>query len=278
MRAQTSSFALALLIALAGAPASAEEGQPDYAAAKRHYKAGQQQLQTDHYAEAIVEFRKAYEITKDGLVMGKVAEAFARAGDFENALAAIKTYRSSASLSAADQTSADALIKEYEKAVKEGRSKHLVLPGEVVEKPPEQPKPEAPTPPPPPEQPHKTRRLWTWVAAGTAGALAITALVLGLNAQSKYDELKDQCQDHCFDRQSDIDSVRSRAIATDVLWGVAAAAAVTSVVLFFVEGRQIKKETKEPGGSDEEETTTRRFQLNPIMRSGRYGLNAGFRF
>jgi len=40
----------------------------------------------DRYADAIVEFKKAYEITKDGLVMGQIAEAFAKAGDYESSL------------------------------------------------------------------------------------------------------------------------------------------------------------------------------------------------
>jgi len=259
----------------AAAPVRAEETKPDYAAARRHFKSGQQLLQTDRYGEAVVEFKQAYEITKDGLVMGKVAEAYARAGDFENALAAMKLYRDS--LPEGERGAADSQIKDYEKAFKEGRSKHLVLPGEQVEKAPESSPTEATTPPPVPEQaPRKSRRLWTWVAAGTAGALAISALVLGLNDQSKYDELKDKCANSCEAFQSDIDSVETRAIATDVLWGTAAAAAITATVLYFVEGRSVHKE-KEPGSEVEEEVTSR-WQLTPVMGGGRYGISAGLRF
>jgi len=269
---------LLFIVALA-APirARAEEGaKPDYAAAKKHFKSGQQALQGERYGEAVVEFRKAYEITKDGLVMGQVAEAFAKAGDFENALAAIKVYRES--LAEGERASADALIKDYEKAVQEGRSKHLVLPGEKVEKP--EPKPDeggatAPTPPPE-DKPARKGRLWTWITLGAAGALALSALVVGLNAQSRFDELSDSCKPSCA--TSDVDSVKTRAIAADVLWGTAAAAAVTATILFFVEGRSTRTE-KEPGEGGEEETVSkRRFRLTPVVGTGRYGLNAGFQF
>jgi tetratricopeptide (TPR) repeat protein len=258
------------------APARAEEGKPDLGAAKRHFKAGQEFLQMDRFADAIVEFKKAYEITKDGLVMGQVAEAYAKAGDYETALESLKVYR--AALEAGERGPADDLKKEYEKAVKEGRSKKLVLP---TEKPKVEPKPDETTPPVKPEEkPKRKGRLWTWIMAGTAGAVALSALVIGLNAQSKFDELSDTCKPRCAD--SEVDSVRSRAIAADVLWGVAGAALITAGVLFFVEGRSsVAGEQKAPGEGDESEETVsmkRRLRISPVVGAGRYGINAGFRF
>ncbi len=253
--------------------AAAEEAKPDYAAAKAHFKSGQEHLKAERYGEAVAAFKKAYEITKDGLVMGQVAQAYAKAGDFENALAAIKVYREA--LAEGERGPADTLIKEYESAVKEGRSKKLYLPGEAPPKV-EEPKTEPTTPPPPPpeEKPKRKGRFFTWIAAGAAGALALSALVVGLNAQSKFDELSDTCKPTCA--ESEVDSVKTRALVADVLWGTAAAAAVTATVLFFVEGRKGGSDKKDPT-EVEEESVSRRLQLSPIVGRG-YGVSAGLRF
>jgi len=267
---------LVLLALVAPAHAQEEAQKPDFAAAKRHFKAGQEFLQMDRYADAIVEFKKAYEITKDGLVMGQVAEAFAKAGDFEAALDALKVYRGA--LPEGERSAADELKKEYEKAVKDGRSKKLVLPSE---QPKVQPKDETPAPTKPEEKTRRKGRLWTWIAAGTAGALALSALIVGLNAQSKFDDLNNTCKPACPD--SEVDSVRSRAIAADVMWGLAGAAAVTSVVLFFLEGRSAaaaseQKAPGEDGGGDEETVSKRKIRFTPVVGVGTYGMGAQVRF
>jgi hypothetical protein len=106
------------------------------------------------------------------------------------------------------------------------------------------------------------KHFWTWIAAGAAGALALGALVVGLNAQAKFDELEDLCAPGC--PQSDTDSVKTRALASDVLWGTAAAAAVTAGILYFVEGRSKKKE--------------RNVMVAPMIGGGRLGLGASMRY
>jgi hypothetical protein len=53
MRASLPSLGLLLVMVMAGAPAGAEEAKPDYAAAKRHFKNGQQLLQIARHAEAM---------------------------------------------------------------------------------------------------------------------------------------------------------------------------------------------------------------------------------
>jgi hypothetical protein len=164
--------------------------------------------------------------------------------------------------------------------VKEGRSQKLVLPSE---QPKLQPKDDTTPPTKPEDKPRRKGRLWTWIAAGTAGALALSALVVGLNAQSKFDDLNNSCKPRCAD--SEVSSVRTRAIVADVLWGTAAAAAVTSVVLFFVEGRAAAASTgdqkapgEDGGGGDEETVSKRRIRFAPVVGVGNYGLSAHIRF
>jgi tetratricopeptide (TPR) repeat protein len=248
--------------------------------AKTHFKAGQAFLQMERYAEAIEEFNQAYEITQDKLVMGQVANAYEKAGDYEAALKAMELYREA--LPEGDRGSADGFITKYKKAIAEGKSKKLTLPSEQ--------KPVAPVKMaeneeeraiPPAEEPEeeggKSKRFYTWIAAGAAGALALSALVVGLNAQSKYDELSDTCKPNC--PQSDVDSVETRALVTDILWGTAAAAAVTAGVLYFLEGRKLKGEERStPVEGEDEEEVMNRVRVTPVVGGGTFGVGANVRF
>ena len=270
--------------------------------AKKAFKTGQRLLKRKQYAGAIVEFRKAHEITHDGLVMGQVALAFEKAGDYRRALEALRTYRGA--LPQSDRGSVDEMVARYEQRIAAGKSKHLRLPGEPepVAAPPPTPAP-APvvaTPLPPatpalpkkalePDAPRPRKRLWTWIAAGTAGAFAVGAIVMGLNANSKFDELDGGCgkTGSCTDDQ--VSSVRSRAVATDILWGTALAAGVTAGVLFFLEGRgsaaraeeadMPRRRRPEPkDAEDEDSDLLKDFRLSPLVGGGTFGLGASFRY
>jgi ribosomal protein L12E/L44/L45/RPP1/RPP2 len=116
--------------------------------------------------------------------------------------------------------------------------------------------------------------------------------VVGLNAQSKYDELADECKPVCAN--SEVDSVRTRALVTDILWGTAAAAAITAGVLFFVEGPSggAESDTEPEEGYEEEgeeeedddeddeddEEWSQRIHIAPVVGGGTYGLGAEIRF
>lgn len=300
-------IALAVVLCTIAGPAAAED-TPDYEAAKRHFKLGRTFLAAANierswsslcYAEAINEFQRAYEITKDGLVMGQVAVAYEKGGDYEGAKRAMLIYREA--LPEGERASADPIIKKYDEAIAAGRSKPLAKPlAKPLVKPAEPTTPAAsptsmksgdPAVADKPVAPADTdpnsakpaeatpagadpfavesagaeeepKHFWTWIAAGAAGALALGALVVGLNAQAKFDELEDLCAPGC--PQSDVDSVKTRALASDVLWGTAAAAAVTAGILYFVEGRSNKKE--------------RTVQIAPMVGGGRLGLGASARF
>jgi tetratricopeptide (TPR) repeat protein len=277
---------VARLIALFafGLPAivAAQEGKPDFAQAKKHFKSGQAFVQMERYADAVVEFKKAHAITKDDLVMGQVAMAYEKAGDYEAALAAITVYRRA--LPAGERASVDAMIQKYKKMIKEGRSTKLVLPGEEPVKPAVKRPDAEETPPPEPEEGEETGRrgrFYTWIAAGAAGALALSALVVGLNAQSKYDELKGTCGATKTCDPDEADSVHTRAVVADVLWGTAAAAAITAGVLFFLEGRSMEEDKRDPmEGDDEEEEPefSQRIRISPLVGGGTYGIGAKLDF
>lgn len=118
------------------------------------------------------------------------------------------------------------------------------------------------------------KRFYTWIAAGGAAALALSGLVVGLNAQAKYDELEENCAPVCS--QDRVDSVKTRALVADVLLGVAAGAAVTAGVLYFLEGRggEEKAASREQG----RRTATRRLNVTPVAGGGTFGLSADIKF
>ncbi len=302
-------------------PAQAEEAKPNLAEAKAAFKAGAKALKSKDYVTAVKSFKKAFEITQDGLVMGQVATAYEKAGDFEAALEAIEVYK--ASLPTKDQASVDSLIKKYRAKIRAGKSKKLEIPEEqpaeptLAAPPPAEVKPAAPPSAPaegstevvegqtetqvegagdagapPADQAaasgeaataeasadaagteEKPKRFYTWIAAGGAAALALSGLVVGLNAQSKYDELDDRCAPGCSD--SDVDSVKTRALVADVLFGVAAGAAITAGVLYFLEGRDAA------GSAPAQEQAARqqkRLRFTPVAGASTFGLNADMRF
>ncbi len=87
----------------------------------------------------------------------------------------------------------------------------------------------APTPPPP----GKKGRVWTWVAAGIGGAALIGGGVFGgLAAQAKGEFDDEEWAGPAADLG---DTVDSRAMTANILFGVGGAALVAAVVLFFVE-------------------------------------------
>lgn len=278
---------LSLLIALVvfGLPtvAAAQEGKPNFAQAKKHFKSGQAFVQMERFADAVVEFKKAHAITKDDLVMGQVAMAYEKAGDYEAALAAITVYRKA--LPEGERASVDEMIMKYKKMINDGRSQKLVMPGEEPVKPAVT-EPDTGEKTPEYEDDEETGRrgrFYTWIAAGAAGALALSALVVGLNAQSKYDELKGTCGATQTCDPDEADSVHTRAVVADVLWGTAAAAAVTAGVLFFLEGRSSAREdTRDPmEGDDEEEEEpdlSQRIRISPLVGGGTYGIGAKLDF
>jgi hypothetical protein len=73
--------------------------------------------------------------------------------------------------------------------------------------------------------------------ATTAG-LGIAAIIAGVTANARYDELQSSCgkaPSGCT--EAEIDSVKTRVTITNVLWVMSGAAAVTSGVLFYVDAR-----------------------------------------
>jgi len=314
-----------------------------FAAAKKNFRQGRKFLSEKRYGEAVVAFRKAYEITSDGLVMGQVALAYEKAGDYRGALKAYEVYRDA--LPKRKQRGARIKIRKCKHMIKRGKSKRLAIPEEQKPAPlvpgNKAPKPvlantkgqntkaaapkgavKAVTPTKADQgqagaasagtkthegkvakgatvakagkgqastdngesqgtvpatlmaESTEGKRFYTWIAAGGAAALALSGLVVGLNAQSKFDELDESCAPTCSPDQ--VDSVNTRALVADVLLGVAAGAAVTAGVLYFLEGRWNHQEKASAGSRHR--LLGRRVIVTPVAGRGTVGLSADITF
>ena len=125
-------------------------------------------------------------------------------------------------------------------------------------KPVEKPKPVAHSvkqPVKPIATPHPRKRLWTWIALGTGGALLVTGAITGGLALSAADSAQ-------TDSDDDASQAKTLGAVTDVLLIAGGAAVVTGVVLFFLEGK-----------SDE-----RRAMIAPAVTPTFAGASASFRF
>lgn len=97
----------------------------------------------------------------------------------------------------------------------------------------------------------KRGRLWTWVAAGSAVALAGVGIGFGLWAQSGYDEYVEVASTGTRARYDTLkDAVPMRATVSTIGFATAGALAVTAAVLFFLEprGESPVKAGISPGG------------------------------
>lgn len=87
------------------------------------------------------------------------------------------------------------------------------------------------------------KRLWTWVAAGTAGALAITGATL-MGVGYADDREAQRIADRSSTEETPYNKVKrfedksqKEKIAGGVMLGVSGAAAVTAIVLYFIEAQ-----------------------------------------
>ena len=78
-----------------------------------------------------------------------------------------------------------------------------------------------------------------WAGLAATVALGAGAVVTGLGASHRYDELHGSCgqrPEGCA--TSDVNDVKSRALTANLLWAAAGIGAVTTGVMFYVNTRE----------------------------------------
>jgi hypothetical protein len=126
----------------------------------------------------------------------------------------------------------------------------------------------APAPPPasPPAEATKgVNRAPAFVAFGLGGAAAIGAVITGLVAKGKYDDAEATCKPTCSD--DIVGSIRTTALVSDILTGVAVASVGVGAILFLTAG---------PSATDSAARPTPSFSGGLGPRGGR--IEATWRF
>ena len=249
-------FALSIAIVVISGEARGQALPPTARAAedqaRQAYAAGRKQ-------EAIEGFKRAYELSGDPSLLFRLGEVSRELGQDVAALRFYRTYL------ARDPAGT------YREAA-ERASRSLELGGtKPVPTPVASPAPPnraaAPAPAPPPSPPPAPLAPATatpvvdlragasapsrppsgsplpswlpWAGVGATVALSAGAVVSGLGASRRFDDLRASCgrtPEGCS--QSQIDEVKSRALTTNLLWAAAGVGAVATGVMFYVNARE----------------------------------------
>jgi hypothetical protein len=243
--------------------------QDDVDAARRHYSKATRLYEVGEYHQALDEFKAAHVAKPDPAFLYNIAQCHRQLGDSEQAVTLYKRYLV-ASPNAANRAEVERRVAEIESDLATRRSKGAAAtqippapeqapmspgtPSAPANSPPAYSPPATPTPPTSmigspavvaqpvaiatvaqPQPAGSSFRYLRWVGIGVTAALAGGAIVAGLSASSKFDDLKKTCgatDAGCAD--SAVNGVKSRALLTNVLWGAAGVAAVGTGVAFYL--------------------------------------------
>lgn len=243
---------MVLLLVLAGGATPCLALEDDPAAAKSHFTMGTRLYEIGEYRQALDEFKAAHLAKPDPAFLYNIAQCHRQLGDLDMAATMYRRYLA-VSPNAKNRVEVEKRIAEIEADLAAGKQKGP----EPVRAPAPEPvgPPPAEAPPLPTAQPAAAPannlvqipveskparsifnlRLLRWVGVGVTAALVGGAITTGALARSKYNDLKGSCGKTLEGCSSgDIDGVKSRALVTNVLWGLAGAAAVGTGVMFYL--------------------------------------------
>ncbi len=172
---------LALALALTLTPLARAQS-PAELEAKQHFAAAQKLFESAHWAEALVQYQRSYELSKYPALLYKIALCQDQLGQYAEALDTYGKY-----LELDPQTDRRGGIEE-----RVAKLQQLLAPPPPREEEPAPPvpvpmvveKPAAPPPPPPPHTPaYKKWWVWTIVGVGVAGAALGVGLGIGLSSR-----------------------------------------------------------------------------------------------
>jgi hypothetical protein len=263
-----------LFVCLAASPAWSQPPVPASARvvaekARRAYDLGR-------IEEAIDGFARAYQMSGEPGLLFETAEAHRELGRNADAVSLYRTYVQRAP-GGPHRQAAEKAIEEIGRNGGGGDVK-VAVPGEngarPGAKPPPAPAPAPPSPAPAPpapapaalppapapvmaaevelatdlrgdaapapaERPRAVPRWLPWISLGATLALGAGAVLSGLSASRRYDELRTTCgrtAAGCTDRQ--IDEVRSGARMANVFWGLTGVVAVGTGLAFYFSSRE----------------------------------------
>jgi len=238
-------------------PSSPATAQDDVEAAKAHFHRGTRLYDVGEYRQALEEYKVAHLAKPDPAFLYNIAQCHRQLGDLEQAVTMFKRFLT-ASPNAVNRGEVEKRVAELEGelAKRKGAVDAQSAPVPASAPAPSPPPPLAPPPPAPPvaapplavavettavpmvAEPRpagSSLRYLRWLGVGVTAALVGGAIATGVSASSKYDDLKNTCGNTpagCTDSQTN--TVKSRALMTNILWGLAGTAAVGTGVMFVL--------------------------------------------
>jgi tetratricopeptide (TPR) repeat protein len=233
---------LASFIALS-APANA-----DVAKARAHYERGQALYQLGEYHQALDEFKAAHVEKTDPAFLYNIAQCYRLLDQPGEALVFYKRYLSLAPVSAL-RPEVERRIAELEAGLRARQPSPPPPASRATSPSPASPRlkietPNAASPEAPgvvatvaPETP--LPRWVPWTGAATTVALATAATVIGLSANGRYDDLAANCgQTPAGCSAEQIDGLKTRAHAANIMWALAGVAAIGTGVTVYVNTKE----------------------------------------
>jgi tetratricopeptide (TPR) repeat protein len=213
--------------------------QSDDENARRHFESGAAYLQQSDYENALREFQAAYALSKRPPLLLNIANVYERMGKLQEAVDALGKYLEEDPKSP-ERTTHETRMANLKKRI-EAMPPPSAAPSSTAPAASSAPAPPPvttaapPAPPPPAPVPASgPNRAPAFIAFGVGGAAAIGAVVTGLVAKGKYDDADKQCKPSCPDDR--VSSIKSMALVSDVLTGVAIAGVGVGAILFLTSG------------------------------------------
>ena len=229
-------------------PSSPATAQDDVEAAKAHFHRGTRLYEVGEYRQALEEYKAAHLAKPDPAFLYNIAQCHRQLGDLEQAVTMYKRFLS-ASPNAVNRGEVEKRVAELEGelAKRKGAVDAQSAPVPASAPAPSPPPPLAPPPPVPvvaapplavaaqPSPAGSSLRYLRWLGVGVTAALVGGAIATGVSASSRYDDLKNTCgntPEGCTDSQTN--TVKSRALVTNILWALAGTATVGTGVMFVL--------------------------------------------
>jgi hypothetical protein len=210
--------------------------QSDDENARRHFESGAAYLQQSDYENALREFQAAYALSKRPPLLLNIANVYERMGKLQEAVDALTKYLEEDPKSP-ERTTHETRIANLKKRI-QAMPPPAPTPAPVASSAPAPaPIATAAPPAPPPQAPAPAsgpNRAPAFIAFGVGGAAAIGAVVTGLVAKGKYDDADKQCKPSCSD--DTVSSIKSMALVSDVLSGVAVVGVGVGTILLLTSG------------------------------------------
>jgi len=207
--------------------------QTDDENARRHFESGAAYLQQSDNENALREFQAAYALSKRPELLLNIANVYERMGRLKEAVDALTKYLEEEPKTP-NRTTIETRIANLKKRIEFASAASPAAP--VTTTAPKPAASGAPTSPPAsstttPARRSTPNRTPAYIAFGLGGVAAAGAVVTGLIAQNKFSKAEDTCKPNCSD--GTLSSIRSMALVSDILTGVAVAGVGIGAVLFL---------------------------------------------